>query len=727
MKYFSKKPRLYYIWVLLVSFVINGVCGCAGTQQESVQVTGIEELEKEIELLDPVGVSTNYDVAGYRDIYNAEVYSCVCCPAVTEFAYSTEVPFAEYGKLPGEEIAAGEVLVYGDTVNLDEEYHLLMEEMEDKAEDYEDEMSDLLEDLYDAKQNEYKAGEPYMEGINRMPEEGSAGYDMWARGSMPAEGAYKAAVLSREKVEQSIIEKEELFALEQEYNMGRLERLENTISEARVTANTDGTVVAINPYTFGDVIQKNANVAAVGDMSNKILHTEYVSKAKIDAAEDVYACIDGKRYEAIYEVMEKDEYSGLKAANDVVYSTFYLEDPNDEIPMGKFATLVIVEEIRKNTLAVSADALYRKGKDYYCYLFDGESSVMTPVTVGLTDGMYTEVLSGIKEGDRVLVAEPVNAKGKMQTLEYGAVASVYADTGTLYYPRAEWIVNPARVGTFYISEICVEQFEQVEAGQMLAKIEVIPDEISIGRVERKIQRQQERLSKLLEKKRKIYSDEIDRSLERAIEARQKAIEDLSEELSELTEYSGEIVLTASYAGIVTEVADLEKGDMISFNQRLLQVADRTLCYVLAEDAEGQLSYGNEATITYIGEGNVKKEIKGTVVSVNEVALSKQLKTGYALILISEEDIRELAEYGSTVNAGGGWNRNRFEVTAQIRSVDNVLLVPKNAVTVYNQNTFVKVKKQDGSFTYVSFISGGADRDNYWVIEGLNEGMEICLE
>ena len=74
MKYFSKKPRLYYIWVLLVSFVINGVCGCAGTQQESVQVTSIEELEKEIELLSEIQSHDRILAANRADQIRTEEY-----------------------------------------------------------------------------------------------------------------------------------------------------------------------------------------------------------------------------------------------------------------------------------------------------------------------------------------------------------------------------------------------------------------------------------------------------------------------------------------------------------------------------------------------------------------------------------------------------------------------------------------------------------------------------
>lgn len=724
MKTISNRKR-YYIWITVFALTAGSICGCAKGADKAETTTAASG--EEIELIDPVGVATYYDKAQYRDLYQADVYSCICCPSVTEFAYSTDAPFSKYGKLPGETIAAEDVLVYGDTTKLDEEYEQLAEDIQEKTQDYVDELTDLQEDLYDAGEIEYEVSVPHMESIAAKPEENSPFYDRWAMFSQPVEGMYREAVMAREKVEQSIKEKEELFALEQEYDKGCLERLAEKINQARVISNTEGTVVGVNVYYAGDYIQKNTSVIAVGDMTKKTLYTDYVSKATIAKAQDVYAIVDGKRYEVTYEVMEKEEYARLKKLNDVVYSTFYLHDPEDEVPMGKFVTLVVEKDSRKNTLAVLSDAVHRNGQEYYCYLYDGTGSVVENVTVGFSDGMYTEILSGLKEGDMVLTSEAVSAKGQTDTLKVGTIASEYSGWGILFYPSTEWLVNPAKHGTFYIKEICVEQNQQVKEGEELAKIEVIADQIGIGRLERKIQRQQERLNRLLEKKSKNYSNEIDRPLDRAIEARQKAIADYQEDLAELRQYSGEIVLTAPYDGIVTNITELDAGDMVSYNDHIIQIADQSLCYILVEDKDGQLSYGNEATITYVGEGSIKKEIKGTVVSVNQAALSKQLNIGVALILISREDIAEVAMYGSALGTGGGWNRNLFEVTVPIRGVDNVVLIPKKAVTVNGKNTFVKVKGQDGTITYVSFIAGGSDQNNYWAVDGLSEGMEICLE
>ena len=67
------------------------------------------------------------------------------------------------------------------------------------------------------------------------------------------------------------------------------------------------------------------------------------------------------------------------------------------------------------------------------------------------------------------------------------------------------------------------------------------------------------------------------------------------------------------------------------------------------------------------------------------------------------------------------------MTATIREMDNVLLVPKKAVTEKNGCTYVNVMDEQGNVTPRSFVAGGYDASNYWVIEGLSEGMIICLE
>ena len=102
---------------------------------------------------------------------------------------------------------------------------------------------------------------------------------------------------------------------------------------------TAGEIVACNYFANGDIIAKDTPLLAVGDTSVKVLNTEYISKSKITKALDVYAVIDGKRYEIQYENMEPEEYQQLVDSNENIHTTFILKDPNDEVAQREYIFL----------------------------------------------------------------------------------------------------------------------------------------------------------------------------------------------------------------------------------------------------------------------------------------------------------------------------------------------------------------------------------------------------
>ena len=73
-------------------------CGGSGNAADTVAASESEEL------LDPVVGIPAYDVAAYRTLYDAEVYSALVCPLAEEYSYETKQTFGSYGKLPGEAV-----------------------------------------------------------------------------------------------------------------------------------------------------------------------------------------------------------------------------------------------------------------------------------------------------------------------------------------------------------------------------------------------------------------------------------------------------------------------------------------------------------------------------------------------------------------------------------------------------------------------------------------------
>jgi macrolide-specific efflux system membrane fusion protein len=66
--------------------------------------------------------------------------------------------------------------------------------------------------------------------------------------------------------------------------------------------------------------------------------------------------------------------------------------------------VIISLETRKNVLAVPTSAITRERGDRYVTVIEGEKRIQRKVKVGWKDNGFTEIISGLKEGETILVA-----------------------------------------------------------------------------------------------------------------------------------------------------------------------------------------------------------------------------------------------------------------------------------------------------------------------------------
>jgi multidrug efflux pump subunit AcrA (membrane-fusion protein) len=88
------------------------------------------------------------------------------------------------------------------------------------------------------------------------------------------------------------------------------------------------------------------------------------------------------------------------------------------------ANVTIEVATKENVLAVPNKAIKREEGGRAVYVMQGGSVVRRPVKTGWKDSDYTEILSGLKEGERVLIGEaPGQAQpaGAQPSLPPGAV------------------------------------------------------------------------------------------------------------------------------------------------------------------------------------------------------------------------------------------------------------------------------------------------------------------
>lgn len=728
------------ISLLLSAVLVLSLCGCG---QEVQETTG-----SNIELMEPVSLTSNVEKAAYRNIYNFENFTATVYPTVTEYSYTKNVTVDGNGAFWGEEVKKGEVLVSASTESIDKQ----IESMEERIASMDESMAEALETLnenleeprkeetwlkgvveaYEKAEPEEKIPASQLEDFNGVtsgdsldPDElvDNPEYLTWQKENDSWLGRYRILAHNINMQEESYRQSKELYDLERAYLCSQLEDLKKERNSGTLKAKAAGEVVARKTSSDSGSVEFSAQadqaVVAVGDMDNKILLCEYINKTKAAASVDMFAVIDGVRYEVEYHAIDNDEYKKITESGGKAYTTFTFLDDCSNVEVGDFATVTVFSDKKENVLSVPKGAIHKDSSGYFVYVMKDGQSVLTNVKTGITDGIYTEIVSGLAEGDAVLVENAAEIGKNTASIAYGSFNGSYEEYGKVAGAMYEVVGNPVEYGTTYFGEYQVEFLQHVEKGDVIATIRVAKDEITIQRYQQKIQRAQERLADL-----KAAGEEDNK---KAIEAKQEEIQEMQELLAEMEADANTTVIRATKSGMIAGMAEYEAETILYHDSYVVDILDETSIYISVEDPNQLLNYGNEVTITYNNQNNQQKTSVGTVANIGNAGLSKDLQSDQTMIMVPKEDLAELI---MARPEGNNWNwrdYRPYKITAKIRQMENVLVVPRAAVTEVNGRTYVNVMDEQGNVKACSFVAGGYDNTNYWVIEGLSEGMVVCLK
>ncbi len=704
---------------MILSFALaaTSLAGCASDD---------DGRNDDIVLLDPVSVSVSSEVVSRRDIYNAKVVSAIVCPKVTEGSFERSINFSSYVKMPGEFVEAGAPIITGDTKAIDKQIKELTKSIKRMEINFNETVSDLRKEEEEKKAaSEFDA--EYIKDLEEQePERTDPNYKEWKETYDYRDLLYRNSVMAYEWAKLNRRETEEQYSLEHSYQLSKLNDLNRQKNELMLLSDTSGEVVALGYWNYnnyiryyepGDYINKNTVGVAVGDTSIKELRCDFVSQGDVNKAQDIYAIVNGKRYEVQYQSMSTEEYKKLLEKNDVVYGTFTIDDPFGEVNFGDYAVIVMINEEKKGVLCVPNSAVGTANGESYVYVAEGESYKERTIRTGASDGAYTEVLSGVEEGEVVKADFHVKNGARTTTLQKGSISNRFTSSGYLYYPSPKRVENPVEYGVTYIDEICVKRYQEVTEGQVIARVHVVPDQVEIDRNDRQLLRLNQRLAELVEKGEEENKAQI-RDL-------REQIADVSAIVTDMRNDAKVTEIVAFSSGIITDVLDAEAGDLLRSGDAVARLSDESSSFIVVQDEDKKLSMGNKVNVTYTGPDGNKAVVEGEVVTANAMTLSRDLQADFALVRLPAEVVAAIS--GTNQDSSGWWNITWLEVEATLRSMDNVILIPKSAVYEVKGSTYVTVRDDNGALRMVSFIAGGSDLENYWVAEGLEEGMTICWE
>ncbi len=177
----------------------------------------------------------------------------------------------------------------------------------------------------------------------------------------------------------------------------------NNLTNCTVTAPVSGYVTAKN-VTVGQMASPGVELFAVKDtrmLDIEVNVTEAVisSVSSSTGAKITVKSAGVSDMDAVVSAVAtaKSDKTGLYPVKVTV--------PNEDgkIKLGMIADVSLATSGAKGVLITSADAVILNGDKNYVYVAEGDKAVKKEVVVGVSDGKAVEIISGLSEGDEVIV------------------------------------------------------------------------------------------------------------------------------------------------------------------------------------------------------------------------------------------------------------------------------------------------------------------------------------
>lgn len=119
-------------------------------------------------------------------------------------------------------------------------------------------------------------------------------------------------------------------------------------------------------------------------------------------------------------IMDGDDSDLSISDSDAIYynAVFDVKNPQGILRIGMTAQVSIVLEQSENTLIVPSQVLQESGGkgNYTVPVLEQGQVVQKPVTVGINNKVNAEILSGLKEGDQVVLGNAMDGESSTEVI-----------------------------------------------------------------------------------------------------------------------------------------------------------------------------------------------------------------------------------------------------------------------------------------------------------------------
>ncbi len=184
-----------------------------------------------------------------------------------------------------------------------------------------------------------------------------------------------------------------------------------------IRAQFDGTIAKLNFKKLDSVANGTVIATLITKQKLAEISLNEVDVAKVKVGQKAILTFDAiEGFSINGEVAELDTV-GTVNQGVVTYSlkiSFDVQD--DRIKPGMSVSAAITMETKQNALAVPNSAIKIQGNRHYVEVFDGAMSSVQPrnqfIEIGLANDAVTEIISGLKEGDQIVVRTIASSASK---------------------------------------------------------------------------------------------------------------------------------------------------------------------------------------------------------------------------------------------------------------------------------------------------------------------------
>lgn len=191
-----------------------------------------------------------------------------------------------------------------------------------------------------------------------------------------------------------------LLNSEYEVSRLRLDDLYQQLSDRQIYSTIQGTVTYVYSFELGEVSIKDRNVVTVSNMDSSLFEVFSGDTSLLEPGGSYTLTCSGQEYACTCYTADQLDASNVEEGGYY----FSLDTPASDISQGATGTVTVVAEESPNALCLPSEAISEVNGQTVVYVLNEDGyRQMQEVTTGLTNGKITEILSGLSEGDSVVL------------------------------------------------------------------------------------------------------------------------------------------------------------------------------------------------------------------------------------------------------------------------------------------------------------------------------------